>query len=179
MVATAVGTRAAFKRAEPFAKTTVTYDPTLPAGEGFTDPFGNITLSTKGTAADQALVRYHEEVHSFFSPKFKPLRNLRAKAGQAGYDRSALLQYLEEALAETRAQMKVNGLSGLPEGIRFPIANGYVTLSQVVTEAAIGTVVFGGVVYGVYVLTSDDEPDFSVDPAAGRPTLSPSGATGP
>ncbi|MDM0109639.1 hypothetical protein QTH97_32290 [Variovorax sp. J22R24] len=174
MVATVFGVRTAFK-----GKTTVTQDPPLPAGEGFTDPFGNITVSSKGSAADRALVRYHEEVHSFFSPKFRPLRNLRASIRMNGYQRSALLQYVEEALAETRAQMKVNGLKGIPEGVRFPIANGYVTLSQMVTEAAIGTVIYGGIVYGVYVLTEDDSDSSAAGSGGVRLTPAPAGGGSP
>ena len=45
--------------------------------------------------------------------------------------------------------------ANLPDGIRFPIREGYVTLREVVTEAAIGTVVFGGLNYGVYVWASE------------------------
>lgn len=37
---------------------------------------------------------------------------------------------------------------------RRPIREGYVTISRTVAEAAIGTIVYGGVVYGVYVSVS-------------------------
>ena len=69
------------------------------------------------------------------------------------YQKSSFLKYLEEALAESYAQMRVNGLKGLPAGIRFPIANGYVTLRAVLTEAAagaaFGTISVGGIVFAV------------------------------
>jgi hypothetical protein len=129
-------------------------DPAMPPGAGKTDKFGNITYSSAGSATDQSLALAHERVHSFLSPRLNALRELRADVGIWGYKRSALLKYLEEALAETYAQVSVRGVRHLPQGIRFPIQQGYVTLSAVVTEAAIGTVVYGGVVYGVYVWTS-------------------------
>lgn len=47
----------------------------------------------------------------------------------AAYENSALCRYLEEAHAETYAQVKVNGLSALPEGLSFPVAEEYVTVS--------------------------------------------------
>lgn len=129
-------------------------DPSLPPGSGSTDRFGNMTISSAGSATDQALARYHEQVHSFLSPRLNFLRNFRANVGMAAYQRSALLQYIEEALAETYAQLRVHGIRNLPNGIRFPIREGYVTLRAVVTEAAIGTVLFGGLTYGVYIWAS-------------------------
>ena len=129
-------------------------DPSLPPGTGHTDRFGNMTISSAGSATDQALARYHEGVHSFLSPRLNFLRNFRANVGMSAYQRSALLQYLEEALAETYAQLRVHGIRNLPNGIRFPIREGYVTLRAVVTEAAIGTVLIGGLTYGVYMWAS-------------------------
>jgi hypothetical protein len=77
----------------------------------------------------------------------------------AAYEKSAFLRYLEEALAESYAQLRVNGIKGLPAGIRFPIANGYVTLRAVTTEAAMGTafgtIVVGGITYLVYLETGE------------------------
>jgi hypothetical protein len=131
-------------------------DPTLPPGTGRTDRFGNITYSSAGSATDQALTRYHEQVHSFLSPRLNRLRSFRADLMMAGYQRSAFLRYLEEALAETYAQLRVHGIRGLPTGLRFPIRNGYVTLRAVVTEAAIGTVLYGGATYGVYIWASQE-----------------------
>lgn len=75
----------------------------------------------------------------------------------AAYKHSELVRYLEEALAESYAQLKVNGISGLPTGIQFPIANGYVRLERVLKEAAIGTVAVGGVTYGVYLIAESQE----------------------
>ena len=138
-------------------------DPALPPGQGFTNKFGDITYSSAGSATDRALVLAHEQVHSFLSPRLTLLRNFRADLGMAAYERSAFLKYLEEALAETYAQLRVHGVRGLPTGIRFPITNGYVTLSRVVTEVAIGTVAFGGTLYGVYVWASQESvPEESV-----------------
>ena len=133
-------------------KPTVTNDASLPAGQGWTDSYGNVGVSTQGSAKDIALAQAHESVHSFLSPKaLNGLRDLRANVGMTAYDKSALCQYIEEALAETYAQVKVNGVRALPEGLTFPIRNGYVSLKAVAKEAAIGTIVYGGVLYAVHV----------------------------
>ena len=114
-------------------------DPSLPPGHGSTSPFGEVRLSPAGTAAEQALVRAHELVHRFLTPRFGVLRTFRVRLRMSGYLRSALLRYLEEALAETVAQLKVNGFRGLVEGIRFPVANGYMVITDLASEgAAIG-----------------------------------------
>jgi hypothetical protein len=90
---------------------------------------------------------------SLVSPKLLKCREMRADLGMAGYERSALLRYLEEALAESYAQLRVHGVRGLPAGIRFPVANGYVTLSAVLKEAAVaaglGTIAVAGIIYAV------------------------------
>lgn len=123
---------------------TVTGDPTLPAGEGVTTAFGDVTYSTAGSATAQQLVRVHELVHSFLSPRLGIFRTFRARLAMSAYSRSVILTYLEEALAESIAQTSTFGLVGLLRGIRFPIANGYVTLSQLACEGAeIGTIVVG------------------------------------
>lgn len=65
---------------------------------------------------------------------------------QSAYNRSALLRYLEEALAEGYAQLRVNGLARALGAYRFPLQGGYVTVSQLLTEGqAIGTITLGGV----------------------------------
>jgi hypothetical protein len=131
---------------------TVTNDASLPAGQGWTDKYGNIGVSPHGTAKDVALAVAHESVHSFLSPKaLNGLRDIRADVGMSAYAKSGLCRYLEEALAESYAQVKVNGLRGLPEGLAFPIRNGYVSLGRVATEGAIGTVIYGGALYAVHV----------------------------
>jgi len=154
-----------------FAKPTITGTADLPAGVGSTDKFGNITYSTLGSQAEQDLARFHEQVHSFLSPKLTPLRNLRADFGWWGYNRIHLLKYLEEALAESYAQLRVVGLRGLPDGIAFPITRGYVTIGRLATEAAIGTVVVGGVTYYVSVAITE-EPQQSPEQPAQTPAQS-------
>ncbi len=60
-----------------------------------------------------------------------PLRRIRVQSRTNSSFRSSLSRYLEEALAETAAQVQVNGgLAGVLEGLRFPVSNGYVTLSR-------------------------------------------------
>lgn len=139
-----------------FYKPTVVGDPFLEAGTGFTDKFGNVQYSMLGSKVDQALVREHELVHSFLSPKFKFLQEFRADIRMSAYEKSSFMRYMEEAMAETYAQLKVNGLQGIPSGLSFPITNGYVKLEDVVTEGALGALAVGGVNYGVYVIAGDN-----------------------
>ncbi len=125
-----------------WSKPAVVADATEPAGAGSTSPFGEVRLSPHGTASDQALVRAHELVHRFLTPRFGLLRRFRVQVGMSGYMRSALLRYLEEALAETVAQLRVNGTAGVLTGLRFPVANGYMTLAEIQVEGmALGTIV--------------------------------------
>jgi hypothetical protein len=151
------------RRYEPTVKGTST----MPAGEGATDKYGNIWYSTKGTAKQIGLAKNHETVHSVLSPKAEFLREFRADASMTLYERSCLLRAVEEAAAETYAQIKVNGLSAksLGEGLMFPIREGYVRLlptaankqlgtplrAGLIIEASIGAVVIGGVEYKAYV----------------------------
>jgi hypothetical protein len=92
---------------------------------------------------------YHEMVHSTLTPKLKPL----ARLTQAGYERSHLYRYLEEALAEANAQLRVRGLKGLPDAMVFPLEgpDPYVSLTRVVGEALGATIVVGGITYAVTV----------------------------
>ena len=48
----------------------------------------------------------------------------------ASYAHSSLWRAVEEALAETVAQVGVNGLRKMMVGIRFPVANGYVYMTK-------------------------------------------------
>lgn len=70
----------------------------------------------------------------------------------SGYVRSALLRYLEEALAEGYGQLKVHGLAQAIQALRFPLQGGYVVISQLVSEGtALGTIVLGGVTLNVSI----------------------------
>src|SRR5260370_27960994 len=100
-----------------WSKPGIKSDPSLPAGEGSTSPFGEVRLSSAGSVTEQALVRAHELVHQFLTPRFGVLRTFRVQLGMSGYLRSMLLRYLEEAIAETVAQLRVNGTTGLLEGV--------------------------------------------------------------
>lgn len=142
-------------RRRGFYEPTTQGDPNMPAGYGRTDKYGNITYSTAGTPTDRALALHHEKVHQFLSPRFNLLREFRADLNMTVYERSSFMRYLEEAMAETYAQLRVNGIRGLPDGIRFPITNGYVKLRHVVAEGAVGAVTVGGITYGVYVVADN------------------------
>jgi hypothetical protein len=134
-------------------------DPALSAGEGSTSPFGEVRLSPHGTPNEQALVRAHEMVHRFLTPRFGVLRTFRVRLAMSGYLRSVLLKYLEEAMAETVAQLRVNGFAGLLTGVRFPVANGYLTISELATEGvAIGTITAGSQLFTVRFIPSGPDP---------------------
>jgi hypothetical protein len=63
-----------------------------------------------------------------------------------------LLRYLEEALAETYALVRTEGMGSVVEGLKFPVQNGYVTVVSMTREATgilIGTIVVGGTTYRV------------------------------
>jgi len=78
----------------------------------------------------------------------------------SGYLRSAFLQYLEEAIAETVAQLRANGFSGFLEGVKFPVANGYVTISDMACEgAAIGTISAGTQYFTVQFIPSGPDAE--------------------
>jgi hypothetical protein len=70
------------------------------------------------------------KVHQFLTPKLYIFRAYRVSNRASSYLRSSLWRYLEEALAETVAQVGVNGFRQLVAGIRFPVQNGYIFLRQ-------------------------------------------------
>ena len=139
----------------------ITSDPTLPPGAGSTSPFGEVRISSLGSVTEQVLVRVHESVHQFLTPRLGILRTFRVQLGMSGYIRSALLMYLEEALAETVAQVRVvGGAAAFLKGIKFPIGNGtisaYVTTSELISEgASLGTVVAGTQYFRVQFVATD------------------------
>lgn len=119
---------------------------------GVTDAFGDIQVSRDQAMSEQRLTLLHELVHRYFSPRTGPFRRFRASLRITGYVRSALLRYIEEALAEGYAQLRANGLAEAVKQWRFPLDRGYVTVSEVAREGqAIGTIVLGGVLLYVSV----------------------------
>ncbi len=136
----------------PGTRPTITRTLRLPAGEGFTDQWGNITVSRRGSLADKSIALYHELVHRFFTPRTGPLLRLRVEMNVTAYQRSAFIQYLEEALAEGFAQFRTHGFrQGVILEVRFPVANGYVSVSQLREEGtAIGSIVLGGSRFSVF-----------------------------
>jgi hypothetical protein len=105
-------------------------DSAASAGSGFTSWWGDITISTQGAQTDRALVLLHEKVHQFFVPKLYLLREYRVANRVGSYVRSSLYRYIEEMLAETIAQIGVNGFKQVFVGLRFPVKNGYVFLMK-------------------------------------------------
>ena len=109
---------------------TITQNPAAPAGHGSTSFWGNIKVSTQGSATDRALVLLHERVHQSLAPRLYVLRNFRVNNRARSYFGSSLWRYIEEALAETVAQVGVIGMRRFFVGIRFPVSNGYVFLTR-------------------------------------------------
>lgn len=109
---------------------TIREDPTLPAGQGGTSFWGDIIVSSKGSATDRALVLLHEKVHQFLTPKLYVLREYRASTRAGSYVRSSLYRYIEEALTETIAQVGVLGMRNFFTGVRFPVKTGYMYLTK-------------------------------------------------
>ena len=132
-----------------FARTTETGSHYLPAGAGETDKFGNVIFSLLGSARETAVAQYHESIHSLLSPKFIPMRTLRADLRMWAYRRSPLMRYAEEALCETYAQFRLDGLGlgSLWRGIKFPVTHDYVNFSDVIFGGGVVVVVIGGYVY--------------------------------
>ena len=113
---------------------------------------GAITVARNQSFSEQRVTLFHELVHRYFSPRTGPLRQLRAELSWSAYSRSALLRYLEEALAEGYAQLRVHGLAQALEAVRFPLNFGYVTVSQLIAEGqVIGTITLGGVLFHVSI----------------------------
>lgn len=145
-----------------------------PAGSGVTDPWGDIVISRLGTAADRRLAALHENVHRVLTPKLYFLREFRIQKRTSSYTRSAPRKYLEEALAETVAQVTVNGFREVFKGVSFPIREKYVTILRseriltpqgveillpIAPEAAglfAGSILVGGIKFDVY--TSQSRP---------------------
>ncbi|WP_448812188.1 hypothetical protein [Agromyces bauzanensis] len=145
-----------------FYKATARGEASKPAGHGGTNRYGDYWYSTQGTVAQQNLAKFHEQVHSILSPKLMLFREFRASVGMTLYKKSYIMRGLEEALAETVAQLRVNGIKGLPTGLMFPIKNGYLSVSTVGEaarlggEIVIGTLIVSGYTYTVYLIATRD-----------------------
>ena len=147
------------KPGQLFYKPKISRPVSLPSGSlGECSWYGDVYVTRAQTIGEQKVTLFHELGHSFFSPKFKYLRQFRARLKASAYWRSALMRYLEEALVEGFGQFKKNGLLPALKAVTFPIGPapyGYVTVSQLIAEgSAIGTVVIGGLYLNVFLSTS-------------------------
>jgi hypothetical protein len=135
-----------------FKPTTTAVD-SLPNGwRGMTDSWGNIQILRNQTVSQLKETLYHELVHRWFVPKLGPFRQIRADIAQSGYQKSAILRALEEALAEGVSQLRINGFGSAIKAWRFPLDGGYVTVAQLYSEGnVIGTITLGGTVFTVSI----------------------------
>ena len=132
------------------------------AGEGGTNVPGDIRLGCNfyGDASKAVEnIKYailHEKVHQFLTPKLQIFRGFRLKLSKEGYRNSFVLRYLEEALAETITQLRLNGLGKefILKGLKFPFDARYeITVAALKTEIKgilIGPITVGGMLYNVY-----------------------------
>lgn len=119
---------------------------------GSTDLYGYIQVTRRGSINEQRVTLYHEWIHRILSPRVAFLRRFRAQIKWSGYQKSAFLRYLEEALAETFGNYRVYGIQKSIVGITFPIDAGYMTISQLTAEGiAIGNIYVGGLRFSVYI----------------------------
>lgn len=125
---------------------------------GNTSIYGDIKYLSKLTGNLKNETILHERVHSFLTPKLYPLRNLRITLNWNGYAKSYLLRYLEEAIAETVAQVGTYGFKNVVVGIKFPVKEQYVTLAAMGLEVKgifLGPVNVSGMSYKAYLTFED------------------------
>lgn len=120
---------------ELFYRPTTTYKPLPPRIGGYTTAYGDIVINSTKPAWAQGEALLHEQLHQMLTPKLRFLRDVRVTMAMEGYNRSYLLRYLEEALAETYALVRSRGAGFALEGIKFPVKNGYVTIAKMGQEA--------------------------------------------
>jgi len=117
---------------------------------GETSAYGEISVARNQSLSEQRATLFHELVHRYFSPRVGPLLKLRAEVNMSAYSRLAFLRYLEEALAEGYAQLRVYGLVTALGAIKFPIQAGYVSVSQLASEGrVIGSITLAGTIFQV------------------------------
>lgn len=125
---------------------------------GTCDWYGNVAVRRNLSISDQRAALFHELFHRFFTPTFGPMRQLRAEMAASTYWRSSLVRYLAEAMAQAYGQLRVYGVHQALAAVRFPIKNGYVTISQMITEGvAIGNITLGGGIFTVRVVKGNLE----------------------
>lgn len=129
-------------------KPALTSTRTMDAGAGVTGAWGEIVISRLGSRADRRLAALHESVHRFLTPRLNILRAFRVRNRAASYERSAFSKYLEEMVAETVAQVSVNGFRSVFRGITFPVENRYVSLLRIDGKARPFLPEVGGLVAG-------------------------------
>lgn len=120
--------------------------------DGSCSIYGDIVIWLGNSIEKQHHVLLHELGHRMLTPKLAFLREFRGNANMTAYLRSAWVQYLEEVIAEAHAGFYEKGLGEALLSVKFPIKNGYVTISQLAEEfIALTNIVVGGLKYGVYM----------------------------
>lgn len=120
----------------------------LEGDRGGTGLYGDIYISRLQTLSSQRDTLLHELVHRYFVPRTGMFRKLRTEVRMEGFERSDILLYIEEALAEGYAQLKRHGLIDAVKSMAFPLGEGekaYVTVSRLKYEGqVIGSVWLAG-----------------------------------
>jgi hypothetical protein len=127
---------------------------------GVTEHYGDIRIDSRllGDPLKYLHTLYHERVHQFLTPKFYPLRNVRVRIAIGGYQQSYILRYLEEAIAQGVANLRMYGY-GVIDAVTFPVKNQYVTVAKMALEVrghVFGTINVGGLIYKVLTTSGPD-----------------------
>jgi hypothetical protein len=142
-----------------FYKPKLTFTKSRLAGDGRTNAAGDAVVGrdhygAAARAAEQVRVTtYHEKVHQFLTPKLQIFRDIRVYLKQSAYQKSYILRYLEEALAETYAQCRMYGLGKeyILKGLKFPLGSHYeITVAQLAAElrgVVLGPIAVGAMTY--------------------------------
>jgi hypothetical protein len=124
------------------------YDPALPPKvKGETNWLGDIRINPNYPASSRARTLIHEQVHSLLTPRGFG-QGVRTWIAGNLYNKSNLLQYAEEAIAESVSQIATGG--SLWKGLQFPIRGGYVSSTRVIIEGMASMAGIGGLLYSVY-----------------------------
>lgn len=133
-------------------------------GQGVTLPYGEVIIfrpdlrhlskrEAEAARLETRMAAYHEAVHRRLTPKLNFLWRVRVEGRSKSYFRSSFSQYLEEAVAETVAQVGVQGFKAAFRGVTFPVRNGYVTLIRRNQTGLRGTLIeVGGILAGGFLI---------------------------
>lgn len=116
-----------------------------PQAKGLTTWWGDIDINPAYLPVSRTTL-LHESVHRFLSPRLTSVLGYRRGLMKKWfYEKSHLLKYAEEALAESYATLS------LRKGLAFPFTHGYgIKTSCLVLEGGVGGIAYSALLYGGY-----------------------------